>query len=504
MNIADWITRHAGFQPDKPAIVFGDRLITYAVLESRIRETASTLRRVLRVGRGDRLAWLGYNHPDSLILLFACARIGAILTPLNWRLTAAEISYIVQDAGANLLFTDGKFESECAEVAASVPGLRVLTLSNCGGESAGPAEPESGMPHVGLGTPLLVVYTSGTTGHPKGAVLKQQALLSNALMSVHMHDMREKDIVLTILPMFHVGGLNIQTTPALYCGATVVLRERFEPRDCLLALNSFAPTLTVLVPATLQAVLAEPGWLSTDLGSLRSITTGSSVVPLHLIDAVESRGVRMLQVYGSTETCPIAAYQKLGDPHMNHRSTGRSGLHCEIRVVGGESQDLPAGERGEVLVRGDNVMFEYWGNESATEEAFYQDWFRTGDIGHMDEQGRLYIDDRAKDVIISGGENIYPAEVERVLHKHDAITDVALIGALDARWGEVPVAFCQCRYPVDETELLGFCATELARFKLPRRFEFVDEFPRNSLGKIQKFKLREVLNQGVAKPDVGS
>ncbi len=504
MNIADWISRHAGFQPERPAIVFHGRPITYGTLEARIRRATATLRRRLRVGRGDRLAWLGLNHPDSLILLFACARIGAMLTPLNWRLTAAEIAYIIADAGATWLFTDGKFDAECADVVATVPGLRVLTLADCMDESEPTPRADAISPHVGLEAPVLVVYTSGTTGRPKGAVLKQKALLSNALMSVHMHDMNAGDIVLTTLPTFHVGGLNIQTTPALYCGATVVLRERFEPRDCLAALSAFKPTLTVLVPATIQAVLAEPQWPRTELGSLRSITTGSSVVPLHLIEAIESRGVPMLQVYGSTETCPIAAYQKLGDANMNHASTGRAGLHCELRVVGDDGRDLDRGERGEVLVRGDNVMFEYWGDKSATEDAFYQDWFRTGDIGHMDEGDRLYIDDRAKDVIISGGENIYPAEVERVLHQHDAVRDVALIGAPDPHWGEVPVAFCECSRAIDENELLQFCAAELARFKLPRRFEFVDGFPRNSLGKIQKFKLRANLKQAVTENGDGS
>ncbi|TMI98831.1 MAG: long-chain fatty acid--CoA ligase, partial [Alphaproteobacteria bacterium] len=357
----------------------------------------------------------------------------------------------------------------------------------------GAASGDGRNPHVDLINPLLIVYTSGTTGRPKGAVLRQEALVWNAVMSQHMHDMTAADHVLTVLPLFHVGGLNIQTTPALQLGATVTLHPRFTPEATLDSLARDKPTLTVLVPATMQAVIEHPRWADTDIGCLRALTTGSTQVPQGLVGAFTARGVPVLQVYGSTETCPIAVYTRAnGDQRAG--STGLPGLVCEARVTDDSGQECAPGVAGEVIVRGPNVFFEYWGNADATAETLREGWYHSGDIGTRDGDGHFFIHDRKKNMIISGAENIYPAEVERVLVAHPDIAEAAVIGRADPRWQEVPVAYVVRRADctVDASALEAHLLGQLARFKVPREYVFVDALPRNAMGKVQHFRLREI------------
>jgi fatty-acyl-CoA synthase len=494
MDVSRWIERHAAFTPDKPAIRFGGRALSYAALDLRVRELARSLKHGLGVGRGDRVAFLGYNHPDFLALLFACARLGAMLVPLNWRLAVPEHLFVLRDAGAGILVVDDAMAATGALLAGELPDCRCIGLA-----AVARAEGDDTNPHVDLQTPLLVVYTSGTTGRPKGAVLTQESLFWNALNSLHMHDMTSADRVLTVLPLFHVGGLNIQTTPALYAGAEVVLLDRFEPGATLAAIRECRPTLTVQVPATIRALVEHPDWASTDLGCLRMIATGSSFVPLPLLEAWHARGVPAAQVYGLTETCPIAAYQRAADARRKPGSTGHTALHAELRIVDAESCDCPPGTPGELLVRGPSVMLEYWGDARATAEAFVEGWFRTGDLGQADADGDIWIVDRKKDVVISGGENIYPAEIEAVLAEYPAVREAAVVGRADPRWGEVPVAVVvPAAATLDAAAVLALLDGRLARFKRPREVVLVEALPRNAMGKVQRFRLREMVAGGGA------
>ena len=348
-------------------------------------------------------------------------------------------------------------------------------------------------PHVDWETPLLIGYTSGTTGRPKGAVLTHAALAANGAMSQHLHAMTSADHVLTVLPLFHLGGLNIQTTPALLCGASVTLLARFTPDATLDALAQDRPTLTLLVPATIQALIDHPRFPGTDLSCLRAVSTGSQIVPQHLVDALQARDMTVLQVYGATETCPVAVYTRLGGDTTRPGSTGLPGLLCEARIVDDAGAELPHGTPGEVEVRGPNVLREYWGNAAATTEALHDGWYRTGDIATRDTDGHFFIHDRKKNLIISGGENIYPAEIERVLGTHPAVADSAVIGRPDPRWQEVPVAYVILRpgAAADAPILRAYLQDQLARFKVPRDIHFVDSLPRTALGKVQHFLLRQ-------------
>jgi fatty-acyl-CoA synthase len=492
MNLADVIDRNAAFAPEKPALIFGERSWSYATFAHQIGVLAQALKTSLGVRNGDRVAIVAMNHPIYLVLLYACARLGAMMVPLNWRLSVPEQRFILSDAGVCALFVAEAFAPVAATLETQVVGLDYtpaggLPLTGLLGLASG----NGSEPHVDWHTPLLIVYTAGTTGRPKGAVLTQQALLSNAVMSQHMHAMTHDDHVLTVLPLFHVGGLNIQTTPALQMGATVTLHPRFTPGDTLHAISRDRPTLTVLVPSTIQALLKHPRWQETDLASLRAISTGSTLVAGDLVEAIEARGVPVLQVYGATETSPIAVYTRLGGDLSRPHSSGLPGLLCEARIVDDRGEEVPFGTAGEVEVRGPNVLAEYWRNERATAAALHDGWFRTGDIAVCDADGYFTICDRKNNVIVSGGENIYPAELERVLLDHPMIAEAAVIGVPDRRWQEAPVAFVVSRAAVPVDALRDHLSRRLARFKLPREIVFVDALPRNALGKVQHFRLKE-------------
>ena len=458
MNLSRIIERWAGQFPDKVALHFHGTDYTYAQLWTRIQEVSNSL----EVNKGDRVAWLGYNHPDMLVLLFAAARRGAILVPLNWRLTAAEHKRILADCSPKLIFSDRDFAE-----AASRLGVQVGRLDSPGKEDF-PGEDKDD---------VLIVYTSGTTGTPKGAVLTQSALLWNGFNSIHAHDLSQSDHVLSPLPMFHVGGLNNQTLPALLAGATVTLHKRFAPGAWLADVAKRRPTISLLVPATMAAVIGHPDWRSTELSSLRLLNTGSMVVPDSLIRAFHERGVPVGQIYGCTETAPIAIVLLRNESRNKVGSTGKPAPHCEVKLVDGE-----------IWVRGPAVMRGYWPDYSGLTA---DGWFRTGDLARIDEEGFYWIVGRSKEVIISGGENIHPAELENVLADCPGIFEAAVVGVEDPKWGE---AACACVVSkLEEEDILRLFDARLARYKHPRRIAYFDALPRNAMGKVLKSELKAAL-----------
>jgi indoleacetate---CoA ligase len=500
MNLSQWIDRHAAFTPEQAALAFDGRTITYRELASRIARAAAALRR-LGVAPGDRVAWLGLNHPATLVLLFACARLRAMLVPLSWRLAAPELRRMLDDCAPRALLAQAQFRDTVAAMrCAGMP--RPLAIDEV------PAGWDDGNALLGLApplhgplraadddAPLLVCYTSGSTGTPKGAVLTQSALFFNAVNSTQMHDLTRGDRVLTTLPLFHVGGLCIQTLPALHAGATVFLHPKFDAGETLAAIARDAITLTVLVPAQLDMLVAHPAWAAADLGSLRCVTTGSMIVPARNFDALHARGVPLIQVYGSTETGPIATYTLPSQATRKAGSAGRPAIHCSVRVVDADDSDAAPGTTGEVLVGGPNVMAGYWNAPDETAAALRDGWFHTGDVGHFDGDGDLWIDGRSKDMIISGGENIYPAEIENVLAEASDIAEVAVVGRPDATWGEVVVAAIVTRSGrvLDENDVRALLHGRVARYKHPREIVFLPALPRSALGKLRRDELRRML-----------
>jgi fatty-acyl-CoA synthase len=458
VNLSRIVRAWAEHFPSKVAIHFHGKDITYAELWGQIEHATKHL----DVRKGDRIAWLGYNSPEMLVLLFAAARRGAMVVPLNWRLTPAEHRKILADCAPKLIFADEDFAEAASKLGVAVGDLH--------GESS---NEEAGAD----GDDVLIVYTSGTTGTPKGAVLTQSALLWNGYNSIHAHDLSQSDHVLSALPMFHVGGLNNQTLPALLAGATVTLHKRFEPGAWLADVAKRRPTISLLVPATMAAVIAHPVFRSTDLSSLKILNTGSMVIPESLIRAFHERGVPVGQIYGCTETAPIAIVLLREDAKARVGSTGKPAPHAEVTLVDGE-----------IWVRGPAVMRGYWPDYSGLTD---DGWFRTGDLARADEQGFYWIVGRSKDVIISGGENIHPAELENVLADCPDIREAAVIGIEDPRWGE---AACACVVSkLSEPQVMALFEGRLARYKHPRRVVFVDAIPRNAMGKVVKASLRELV-----------
>ncbi|MCP5089061.1 MAG: long-chain fatty acid--CoA ligase [Rhodobacteraceae bacterium] len=491
MDISSWIERHAGFTPDKVAIRFEGEIISYADLARRISLVAGRLKHELGIRPGDRIGYLGFNHPELIILLFACARLGAMVMPLAWRLEEAEHKTLLADCAPVALFIAPEFKDEGDRLCDSLGIAKVFIdepadlLARC---QAIPAIKGEGK----YSDPVLLCYTSGATGRPKGVVLDQNALALNAVNSTHMHDMVGDDVALTSLPMFHVGGLNIQTLPILHAGGTLVLHPAFDVAATFRDIQEHDVTLTVLVPTQITALLADERWQNARLNSLKVITTGSTNVPRRLIRQVHAQGIPLIQVYGSTETCPIATYLTADLAMGNEGSVGKVAIHCEMRLVDEVGVDVAAGKSGEILIRGGNVMREYWNAPEKTENALVDGWFYTGDIGHLDDNGFLYIDDRKKDMIISGGENIYPAEIENILAECQQISEVAIVGQADEKWGEIVVAVVVPTRGTDfgEEDVLAFLDGRLARFKHPRRVIFLEKLPRNAMGKVVKDDLR--------------
>ena len=506
-DISGWIAHRAGWAPDDTAIRFEGTDITYAVLEDRIGRTAGALAGALGVGEGGRVAHLGLNAPESIELLFACARLGAIFVPLNNRLTIEEHLWQLQDCGAKVLFVEPEYFDHAAELAAALPELRLTTCGSADPRWPGlerlreAADPYPPSVRADLRCPAKIVYTSGTTGRPKGAVLSQEALFYTALNGHSVFEFSRADRILTAIPLFHVGGMNIQTLPGLRAGATVLLHRRFDPAAVLGALVGDRPTLLAIVPAMARALFALPDFADADLSGLRCVCMGSSSVPPALFAPWHARGLPVNQVYGLTESGPTAVALPIADGFARSASAGKPVQHCEAKVVAGDGgRDARPGDIGEIWLRGPNLMTEYWGNPEATAAAFTEDgWFRTGDLGRVDRDGYFFVEDRKTDMIVSGGENIYPAELERILAEAEDLAEFAVIGRPDEKWGETPVCVAVPKPDAAVTgeSVLALFDGRLARYKRPRAVVLTaGPLPRTPLGKVRKFELREALLAG--------
>jgi fatty-acyl-CoA synthase len=496
VNLSRIVAHWAQFRPNGVAVHFAGEDITWAALWRRV--DAATLRLAsLGLNRGDRVAYLGYNHPEILALLFACARLGALLVPLNFRLARAEHEDILAHAEASMLVVESDFYESAGAMRTRLPLVRLIALRGAppgwfAWEGPLPSGFDPKLPGMDA-DPVLIVYTSGTTGKPKGAVHTQSALLWNIVNATLYQDLTSRDHVLTVLPMFHVGGLCIQTLPALHAGATVTLHARFDPGLWLRDVAARRPTHSLLVPATMKAVLAHPDWARTDLSSLREMNTGSSTIPESLFAPFHARGVPVGQVYGSTETGPVSMYLRAEDAKRKVGSAGKPAMHAEIRLVGADGRDVAPGEVGEIWVRAPNLMSGYW--KDPDNPAFRDGWFRSGDLARVDDEGYYWVVGRSKDMIISGGENVYPAELENILADCPDVMEAAVVGVPDPTWGEAVVA-AVVRRPgaaLDEAAVMRLFEGRIARYKQPRRVAFVDALPKSAIGKVQKFEVRRLV-----------
>jgi len=506
-GIGDWIHRRTVKSRGHTAVVFRDEELSYEELAARIDRLAAALRE-RAVSRGDRVAYLGNNHPSFIEALFATTLLGAVFVPLNTRLSVPELEFQLSDAGVELLINSSALEASAAGASASLPLRRLVVQDDGSHVEPLPAEAEDyehalasapalgEVPQVTLEDRAVIIYTSGTTGRPKGAVLTHGNLTWNSFNALIDYDVQgHGERALMISPLFHVAAFSMGLLPTLLKGGTVLLQERFVPAEALAAIQRYRATYISGVPTTYQLMMEDPAWATTDISSLERMTCGGSPVPLKVLEAYGERGLKFSGGYGMTESSPgiTALPARYGMEKLG--SSGLAHFFTKYRIRDTDTGEIVTepGARGEIEASGPNIFLEYWGRPDATAEAFTADgWLRTGDVGYSDADGFITIADRVKDMIISGGENVYSAEVEIVISQLPGVTGVAVIGVPHDRWGEVPHAIVTLApgASLDVETLIEHCSARLARYKVPKTLEIVDELPRTASGKVQKALLR--------------
>lgn len=501
-GIGSWPARRARKTPHRTALIHDDRAVTYAQLDDRVNRLAQVLRR-RGIRRGDRVAYLGPNHPAYLETLFAAGLIGAVFVPLNTRLTAPELRHQLDDSGSSLVLTARS--AQTAQLADLDDAVEVLRAEGDEYEAMlAAATPEHQDETVGPDDLCLIMYTSGTTGRPKGAMLTHGNMTWNCLNVLVDVDVTTDEVTLVSAPLFHIAALGMTCLPTLLKGGTVVLEPAFEPARALSLVARHRITCLFGVPAMYEMLADEPGWEQADLSSLRNLLCGGAPVPARTIRRYLDRGLAFVQGYGMTEAAPGVLLLDRRDVHDHAGSAGVPQFFTDVRLVTTDGGPAGIGEPGEVLVSGPNVTPGYWHRPQESQAAFRDgSWFRSGDIATVDGEGYIRLVDRLKDMIISGGENIYPAEVEDALLEHPDIAECAVFGVPDEKWGEVgrAVVVLKAGREADGAGLLAHLDGRLARYKIPKTVVFAESLPRSGAGKLLKALLRETYGGG-AGPDV--
>lgn len=501
MNIAWWVQRWSELTPEKAAIIFEGTSISYSMLQQRVNRTGCWLRS-LGIEKGDRVAAMLSNCVPFMELYLACSRLGAIFVPINFRMAAPEVDYTLKNCRPRLFVFGGEFSEALAglDIKNYLPPMLIASVGeqtldsripdyHTGVEKfegrepfltgfTGPADPEE---------PQVIMYTSGTTGEPKGAVLSHRKTFFNCLNADIFFKLHFDDIMLIILPLFHSGGLFIQASPILYKGATMIIHPKFEPLKTFRDIERFRVTKFLGVPTIYKALLTVPPGERGDLSSLKVSAIGGEKTTHELLLECKEAGLPVRQIMGQTETS-ILLWASEEASLAKPGTVGRPVFHAEVNLVDRDGVPVKPGKVGEIVVRGSIMMKEYWQEPVKTAKTIRNGWLHTGDLARMDEEGYFFLVDRAKDMYISGGENVYPAEVEKVLRGHPAVEDVAVIGVADDQWGEVGHAFVISKkeFELKADDLINFCKGKVARYKWPKKVIFVSSFPRTSLGKVRK------------------
>ena len=502
IGMAHTILKRARLCPSATALTFEGFSQTFAQFGGRIRRIAAVLRDG-GVCQGDRVGYIGLNHPCFLETLYACGCLGAIFVPLNFRLTGQEVRFIANDAGIQTMMADANYIDLIDDEKEHLHCSRYISIENDAEGWQGLESllfdkgPLTFVEHVSEDDVALIMYTSGTTGLPKGAMLTHGNIFWNTV-NVCFIEENMKGASLTCAPLFHIGGLNVTTHASLAKGIEVVLHRSFDASLVLRDIEKYKVSTMFGAPTMFSMMAQHEAFLTTDFSSIISVTCGAAPVPVPLIETYAAQGMSFCQGYGLTETAPFASILPSDLATKKIGSAGLAPMYTELRIVDNDNKALGADERGEVCIKGPNVMKGYWNRPEATAEAIdEQGWFHSGDIGYLDQEGFLYICDRVKDMIITGGENVYPAEIENVLYGHNAVAEVAVIGMPDEKWGEAVVAVIALNSDTDVSleELRKYAESKLARYKLPSRLHLVDVLPRNPAGKVQKFILRKHLSE---------
>ncbi|RBY90250.1 p-hydroxycinnamoyl-CoA synthetase [Blastococcus sp. TBT05-19] len=500
-GLGSWPERRLRISPHRPAIWFEGTTTTHGEFAHRVRRAASALEG-LGVRRGDRVAWFGANHPAALEVLYACGQLGAVWVPVNARFTVPEARYVLEHSGATVVVHGREHGTTADALREQVPAVRhwvagETPLEGGAGSSdwqqlLADADPVLRDEPVTHEDHCLIMYTSGTTGRPKGAVLTHGNMTWSCLNQILGFDFTPDERTLGLAPLFHIGGLNGTLNPTLLRGGCVVLVRGFDPPETLRVIVEQRVTSFFAVPTMLDAISRQPGFDTVDLSALRTIGAAGAPLPLPLLHTWLDRGITVQQAYGMTESAPAGTALDSADAVAKVGSAGKSQFFVDVRVVRPDGSECEPGEIGEVVLSGPNIMAGYWNAPEATEAAIVDGWYHSGDAGSTDEDGYLYIRDRYKDMIISGGENVYPAEIESALLELPEVLEAAVIGVPDEKWGEVGLAVVvPAPGSSEDPEAIRTALRErLAGFKVPRHVEFVDALPKTATGKIRKPDLR--------------
>lgn len=503
-TVADILRTHAAERPERVALELGDREVTWGQLYERASRVAQALL-AAGVGPQDRVAFIDKNGVEHFEVVYGGLLANIVTVEVNWRLAPPEVAYIVGDAGAKVLIVGPDFVPLAEQLTAELPDVRILAIGGGGGfddydawvEAADAVDPRT---PTGAEETALQLYSSGTTGLPKGVLLSNHNMCALIPAGLEIWDFDADAVNLVAMPLFHIGGLGWAIV-GQYIGARSVILRELDPTELLRLFGERGITHGFVVPAVLQFLLMMPDVADVDYSSLRMLAYGASPISEDVLArSITTFGCDFFQVYGLTETTGavfhlLPADHDLDGPNTHRlRSCGQPGPGVEVRIIDNDSgAELATGEVGEIQVRGPQIMLGYWNREDATREAIDDDgWFRTGDAGYLDADGYLYIHDRVKDMIVSGGENIYPAEIENALMSHPGVADVAVIGVPDDKWGESPKALVVAAAGVEVTadDVIAFARTKLAGFKIPKSVDFIETLPRNPSGKILKKDLR--------------
>jgi fatty-acyl-CoA synthase len=495
----DWIAHHASYAPDSPAQhdLYSGRSFTYAQMHRRVDALAGFLQREAGLLPGDRIATLCHNSTDNNEIIFAAPRTGAMHLPLNWRLAVPELEFIVNDAEPRVLFYSEEFTEQAAELKRRCK-IPVTLLKRDGADSDYEQAMGAGLaPSARLRPSLddiwVLMYTSGTTGRPKGAQITYGAHLFNAINATMKTELTSRSHGLTYLPQFHIGGLCLYAMPCFHLGAPLSIMRQFDPQQALDLLSNPASGITHVfgVPTNFLFMSQLPGFEQARFDHLVSVGIGGAASPVSLLKLYADKGVLFQQGWGMTETCTIGTLLSKDRALDKIGSSGQQVVHADLKIVDDQGRDLPANQTGELLIKGPTVTPGYWRRPEANKTALVDGWLHTGDAAYVDDEGFYYIVDRWKDMFISGGENVYPAEVEDTLYRLPQVAEAAVIGIADEKWGEVGRAFIVLKDGALLTadDVLEHCQRNLARFKVPKSIRFVKELPHNATGKITKHAL---------------
>lgn len=497
-GIADWIDKRAFITPGRTALIEERRQLSYLEMSAEVNRLGRMLDDRYRLQPGERVGILAANSIEYLLTLFALAKLGCIAVVLNIRLTPNELEYQLNDSGTRILIAETAFRI-VGEGLQEKTGIEDILwfdhedshMQLCSQSQAYPADPLIRKEADG-DSPFIICYTSGTTGRPKGAVLTQENMFWNAVNNVLALDLTSHDKSLTLLPLFHIGGIGLFALPTLFAGGAVIVPKRFDPDKALQLIEEHAVTIVMGVPTIYDYIRKSPNFWTSNLQSIRWFYCGGAPCPHELIQTYLDRGLTFAQGFGMTEASPTVFMTSREDYARKIGSIGKPVMFCEIRVVDESGTDVSHGEIGELLIKGGNIMQSYWNRPEATAATFRDGWLLTGDLVKQDEEGFVYIVGRKKDMIISGGENIYPLEVEQVIGQLPAVDEVAVIGMADSKWGEVPVAVVSVKagHELTMDDVKNHCLKRLAKYKLPVLVSFVSALPKNATGKIDKKRIK--------------